>query len=596
MFKLPKDNFVFLETNRFDKDNRRSYLFSNPVKIIACYKPEDIGSAFLELEACISKGYYAAGFISYEAGFSFEENLKGLGKKSFFPLMWFGVYKKPAIFTHREKMDLLQRKNLHYALENLRPSIAREEYIDNIEKIKDFIRRGDTYQVNYTFKYKFNFSGSAFDFYEDLKARQSVSYSALIKTRDYSLLSLSPELFFRKNKDRIEVRPMKGTIDRGRNLEADRLNAQILKNSLKNRSENVMIVDLLRNDLGRISRAGTVRTKKLFEVERYETLFQMTSVVRSVLKKDIALYDLFRAIFPSGSVTGAPKISTMKIINSLETEPRGVYTGGVGFFAPKGEAVFNVAIRTVLIDNKTRKAEMGIGSGIVYDSDPNKEFDECKLKADFITRKKTDFKLIETMLWRPEKGYFLLGLHLGRVLSSAEYFNFRCDRKVIIKKLKGLERKFKRGHGYRVRLLLNRDGKVELSFARINKILEPAKAGFSDKKTSSVDIFLYHKTTNRELYNEEYKRWRNKGYFDIIFTNEKNQVTEGAISNIIIKKGRFFYTPPLECGLLNGVFRKRLLKNRRFPVKERILYKDDIKKADEIYMANSVRGMVRVKL
>lgn len=596
MFKLPKDNFVFLETNRFDKDNRRSYLFSNPVKIIACYKPEDIRSAFLELEACISKGRYAAGFISYEAGFSFEENLKGLGKKSFFPLMWFGVYKKPAIFTHREKMDLLQRKNLHYAVENLHPSIAREEYIDNIEKIKDFIRRGDTYQVNYTFKYKFNFSGSAFDFYEDLKARQSVSYSALIKTRDYSLLSLSPELFFRKNKDRIEVRPMKGTIDRGRNLETDRLNAQILKNSLKNRSENVMIVDLLRSDLGRISRAGTVRTKKLFEVERYETLLQMTSVVRSVLKKDIALYDLFRAIFPSGSVTGAPKISTMKIINSLETEPRGVYTGGVGFFAPNGEAVFNVAIRTVLIDNKTRKAEMGIGSGIVYDSDPNKEFDECKLKADFITKKKTDFKLIETMLWRPEKNYFLLGLHLGRVLSSAEYFNFKYDRKVIIKKLKALEKQFKRGAGYRVRLLLNRDGKVEVGFVRINKILEPAKAGFSDKKTSSVDIFLYHKTTNRDLYNEEHKRWRNKGYFDIIFTNEKNQITEGAISNIIIKKGRFFYTPPLECGLLNGVFRKHLLKNRRFPVKERILYKDDIKKADEIYMANSVRGMVRVKI
>lgn len=599
MLKLPKDNFVFLETNRFDKDNSHSYLFSNPIKIISCYKPEDVKLAFLELETRVSKGYYAAGFISYEAGFSFEENLRGLGKKSFFPLMWFGVYKKPAIFTHREKMDLLQRKNFHYAVENLRPNIARKEYIDNIEKIKDFIRRGDTYQVNYTFKYKFNFSGSAFDFYEDLKARQSVSYSALIKTKDYSLLSLSPELFFRKNKDRIEVRPMKGTIDRGRNLKADRLNAQILKNSLKNRSENVMIVDLLRNDLGRISRAGTVKTKKLFEVEQYETLLQMTSVVRSVLKKDIALYDLFRAIFPSGSVTGAPKISTMKIIDSLEDEPRHVYTGGVGFFAPKGEAVFNVAIRTVLIDNETRKAEMGIGSGIVYDSDPNKEFDECKLKADFITKKKTDFRLIETMLWRPKKGYFLLGLHLDRVLSSAEYFNFKCDRKVIIKKLKALERQFKRGHGYRVRLLLNRDGKVELRFVRINKILEPAKAGFSDKKTSSADIFLYHKTTNRDLYNEEHERWRRKGYLDIIFTNEKNQITEGAISNIIIKKGRFFYTPPLECGLLNGVFREHLLKNRRFPVdpvKESILYKDDIKKADEIYMANSVRGMVRVKL
>lgn len=307
MFRFPKDNFVLLETNRFDKDNFRSFLFFNPVRIIASYKLEDLKKSFLELEDFISKGYYAAGFISYEAGFSFEDRLNRLDKNSAFPLLWFGIYKDPVIFTHREKIPFFQRKNSPYAVKNLRPNISRKKYVDDIKRIKGFIRQGHTYQVNYTFKYKFDFSGSLFSFYQDLKSRQSVAYSAFIKTPGFSILSLSPELFFRKRKDHAEMRPMKGTFGRGKDLEGDRCNIQALKKSLKDRSENVMIVDLLRNDLGRISRSGTVKTKRLFEVERYETLLQMISIIRSVLKKDISFYDLFKAVFPSGSVTGAPR-------------------------------------------------------------------------------------------------------------------------------------------------------------------------------------------------------------------------------------------------------------------------------------------------
>ncbi len=597
MIKLPKNNFILLETNRFDKDNYRSFLFSNPAKIISCYKSEDMRRSFAELEDFISTGYYAAGFISYEAGFSFEDRLKEyININANFPLLWFGIYRKPVIFTHSQKLALLRCKDSNYSVRNLHPNITRKRYVDNIEKIKGFIREGNTYQVNYTFKYKFDFLGSIFNFYEDLKAKQSVCYSAIIKTPEFSIVSLSPELFFRKKKNRMEVRPMKGTIDRGRDLERDTRNKEALKTSLKNRSENVMIVDLLRSDLGRISNTGTVKTSKLFEVERYETLFQMISIVNSVIKKDVTFYDLFKSIFPSGSVTGAPKISTMKIINSLESEPRHIYTGGLGFIAPDREAVFNVAIRTVLIDSSTKKAEMGIGSGIVYDSDPYKEFEECKLKADFITRKKNNFKLIETILWQPENGYFLLGLHLDRLSSSAEYFNFMCDNRFVISKLHHLEKGFRNDCDYRVKLLLDREGKAEASFFRIDRDETIAKVRFSEKKVFSDDIFLYHKTTKRDLYNREYKKWSREGYFDIIFTNKKNQITEGAISNIIIKKGRFYYTPPLECGLLNGVFRKSLLKNKKFPMMEKVLYKEDIKKADEIYMVNSVRGMVRAAL
>lgn len=594
MFKFPKNNFVLLETNRFDRDNYRSYLFSNPLKIISCYRLEDVKDAFFELEDFLSKGYYAAGFISYEAGFSFEENLKGLRLDPGFPLIWFGIYKKPIIFRHREKIDLFTNKNSTYSINNLRFNISRKKYVDNIKKIKNFIKRGDTYQVNYTFKYKFNFSGSLHGFYEDLKSKQSVSYSSRIKTPEFSILSLSPELFFRKNKALMEVRPMKGTIDRGRDADQDRRNIEILSQSLKDRSENVMIVDLLRNDLGRISRAGTVATERLFEVERYETLLQMISIVKAKLKKNVSLYELFRAIFPSGSVTGAPKISTMKIINSLEKEPRRVYTGSAGFFAPNGDAVFNVAIRTVLINNKTKKGEMGVGSGVVIDSEPYKEFEECKLKADFITKKKADFKLIETILWQPDKGYFLLKEHIDRLSSSCEYFNFKFDKKYIRRMLKGLEKEFKNRSDYRVRLLLGSDGNVKSSFSRISNNAVVQKVRFSDKRVSSRHVFLYHKTTDRELYNKEHKKWKKKGYFDIIFTNEKNQITEGAISNIIIKKGKAYYTPPVESGLLNGVFRKSLLK--KIPLKEKVLYKKDVLCANEVYMVNSVRGMKRVEL
>ena len=594
MFKFPKNNFVLLETNRFDRDNCRSYLFSNPLKIISCYRLEDVKDAFFELEDFLSKGYYAAGFISYEAGFSFEENLKGLRLDPGFPLIWFGIYKKPIIFRHREKIDLFTNKNLTYSINNLQFNISRKKYVDNIKKIKNFIKRGDTYQVNYTFKYKFNFSGSLPGFYEDLKSKQSVSYSSRIKTSEFSILSLSPELFFRKNKALMEVRPMKGTIDRGRDVDQDRRNIEILSQSLKDRSENVMIVDLLRNDLGRISRAGTVTTERLFEVERYETLLQMISIVKAKLKKNVSLYELFRAIFPSGSVTGAPKINTMKIINSLEKEPRRVYTGSVGFFAPNGDAVFNVAIRTVLINNKTKKGEMGIGSGIVIDSEPYKEFEECKLKADFVTKKKTDLKLIETILWQPDKSYFLLKEHIDRLSSSCEYFNFKFDKKYIRRMLKGLENEFKNRSDYRVRLLLGSDGNVKSSFSRISNNAVVQKVRFSDKRVSSRHVFLYHKTTDRELYNKEHKKWKKKGYFDIIFTNEKNQITEGAISNIIIKKGKTYYTPPVESGLLNGVFRKSLLK--KIPLKEKVLYKKDVLCANEVYMVNSVRGMKRVEL
>ncbi|MBU1006492.1 MAG: aminotransferase class IV, partial [Candidatus Omnitrophica bacterium] len=266
------------------------------------------------------------------------------------------------------------------------------------------------------------------------------------------------------------------------------------------------------------------------------------------------------------------------------------------FFAPDGKAVFNVAIRTALIDNRTKKGEMGIGSGIVIDSGIGKEFKECELKADFITKETKDFGLVETILWKSGKGYFLLAEHLKRLRSSAEYFNFRFDKKTISLSLKRAEKKFEKESDYRVRLVMDSRGRTEISFLKLTACTERARLRFSDKKVLSGDIFLYHKTTNRDLYDKEHKKWAGKGYADVIFTNEKNQVTEGAISNIIIKKKGNYYTPPVECGLLDGVFRGSLFSGRKITIKEKVLYKDDVRKADEIYIVNSVRGMRKAVL
>ena len=595
LLKKHKD-CVFLETNRFDSNNRKSLLFLNPEKIISSYRLNEIEDKLKEIEEALNKGYYAAGFVSYEAGYAFEEIFKS-DKKYTFPLLWFGIYKRPYIY---DKEDIFKEGLLKetYRLKNIKPNISKDKYIKNIKRIKDFIASGQTYQVNFTFKHKFSFEGSIYKLYSDLREKQKVAYSALIKFRDYSVISFSPELFFRRRGSSMETRPMKGTLERGRTLKEDIRNIESLKNSPKNRSENIMIVDLLRNDLGRISKTGSVKTKELFQVEKYETLLQMISIIKSRLKNNISLCEIFKNIFPSGSVTGAPKIETMQIIKELEKEARYVYTGSIGFLNPEKEGVFNVAIRTLIIDNKKLKGEMGIGSGIVYDSKPASEYTECLLKSKFLTLSNNNFHLIETILCKPGGRWFLLGLHLKRLKNSSKYFNFCYNRKYIKNELKIITGHFKKDKSYKVRLLLLKDGKVEIEYSLIKgEILKKIyKVKFSEKKVSLSDIFLYHKTSSRFLYNEEYKRYKREKFYDVIFSNEKEEVTESAISNIIIKKGKFYYTPLVGCGLLDGVYRQYLMNKRGFPLKEKILYKEDVKRADKIYLCNSVRGLVEVKL
>jgi len=416
-FLTNKDPFVFLETTRYDPKNFLSYIFFEPDGKIEINNYSDLPLFFNQIESLLKTGYYLAGFFSYESGNSFNVGApRAVGQasrlsfssrsttpayakaaagklsgspSSSFPLARFYLFRNPLIFNHQSGFftggSLANEPEFSedYALKKPRLNISFTEYQKNINRIKELIAAGDTYQVNYTLKCKFNFTGSSFGLYHDLRERQTVAYSAFIKDRDFSLFSFSPELFFRKSGRKIIVRPMKGTISRGKDARRDKQQIQILAHSPKECAENVMIVDLLRSDLGRVSEVGTVRTDSLFDIEEYETLFQMTSTVSGILKENLSFGNLFEAIFPSGSVTGAPKIRTMEIIRELEKEERGVYTGAVGVFFPNRDAVFNVAIRTLLVTGK--EGEMGIGGGITFDSNIRREYEECKLKALFLT-------------------------------------------------------------------------------------------------------------------------------------------------------------------------------------------------------------------
>ncbi|MFA4991292.1 MAG: chorismate-binding protein [Candidatus Omnitrophota bacterium] len=355
---------------------KKPLLFQRPKHIISCFNPSSFRDSFQAMEDAIQEGYYLAGFLSYEAGYYFEEKLCQ-DKTRDFPLIYMGVYDAP--FTNKE----IPAKNPCFknTLKDLRLNISKEEYFSNIGAIRDYIAKGDVYQITYCIKLLFSFQGGLFPLYLNLLKDQPVPYPAYIETDEFQILSLSPEKFIKKTSSRVVTKPMKGTWPRGNNIFSDAMAQIRFQYDGKNRAENVMIADLLRNDLGRI---GTdVKTLKLFEVTKYRTLYQMTSTVASRIDKDMPIYELFASLFPSGSVTGAPKIRAMEIIRELEHEERKIYTGAIGYITPDKDLFFNIPIRTLLIQDEI--GEMGIGGGIVWDSTPQGEWDEGLLKAKFLT-------------------------------------------------------------------------------------------------------------------------------------------------------------------------------------------------------------------
>ncbi len=583
---------VFLDTNRCDMSNSKSYLFSDPVKEIICYEKKNVKKCFEEIER-LSEEYFVAGYMSYELGFILE-NMPCQEKRDM-PLFEFTAFKKHTVYNHTEPLGGTEQPDMFsprlFETANLKLDIEYKEYLEKILKIKKYIEEGKTYQLNFTSEYVFDFRGCPYSFYLEQRDKQKVSYGAMIKNRGSSILSFSPELFFRIKDRKIEARPMKGTAPRGKDINEDSGIADNLQNDIKNRSENVMILDLFRSDLGKVCENGSIKVKKIFSVEKYETLFQMISSAEGTLLKNVSLYDVIKSIFPSGSVTGAPKIISMKLLRELEKRERGIYTGAIGFFGPRRTAEFNVPIRTVVLTDSNGR--MGVGSGIVYDSDAGKEFEECKLKALFLAGRKDRFSLVETMRW--ERKFWNLSFHLQRLRKTAEYFGYTCVVGEIEPRLKKLENSFQEGIAYKVRMLLDKTGGLKIVTEQIEKTSGPRKVCFSLKHTDSNDRFLYHKTTNRKLYQSEYEYAKKRGYFDVIFSNEKGEVTEGSISNIFIEKEGIVYTPPLNCGLLDGIYRQKIMILKDGIV-EKVLRERDIREADNIYLTNSVRGIVRTEL
>ncbi len=579
------NNIVLLETLRRDKDNSRNFLFADPVEVITCRKPAQLQKCFLQMENYREKGFYLAGFFAYELGYYLEESLRRYCPKIDCPLLWFGVYPEP--LRRLPRNDKCENRSFFFSEPRL--AVDFQQYEKAIRKIKTCIARGETYQINYTSRYDFHFIGDIAGFYERLKQSQKVSYSALIHFDGNAVISLSPELFFRVDaRGNIMVKPMKGTSPLSSS-------SRWLSHDTKNQSENVMIVDLLRNDLGRICLPGSVRVKKLFEVEKYETLLQMTSTVTGKLRPQIKMLDMIKSLFPCGSVTGAPKIRSMKIISDLECGPRNIYTGAIGYFAPDGQSVFNVAIRTIDLRRQSGhkyQARMGVGGGIVYDSRPKDEFEECRLKGQFLTGSMPEFGLIETMLLENGKMKYL-SRHLQRLKKSASYFSIACPVDKIKTALNFYAAKL--SGSIRLRLLLKSDGHIFIQHQPAASLSASSLfIAVSERKTNSGDPFLYHKTTHRKLYDEEFKRYAARGYFDVVFQNKKDEITEGAISNIfILVKGRW-YTPPLSCGLLNGIARQVMI--RKLNAGEKILYLKDLKSADRIVLTNSIRGANTVNL
>ncbi|MCW8915967.1 MAG: aminodeoxychorismate synthase component I [Magnetovibrio sp.] len=563
-------------------------LFTNPKEIITAHTPDDVTDALAHIDEAISGRRYVAGYLAYELGLVLESKLRPLLHDGLdAPLIWMGVFDEP----HPVDDSLFKVwENDDYSVGELKHDLSRDDYMAQVERIRDHIRAGDVYQINHTFKQHFEFSGSPYALYAHLRKTQRAQYGALITTGDYHILSLSPELFVESQDGIMRTRPMKGTAPRQPSPIDDETERQWLCHDEKSRAENLMIVDLLRNDLGRIALVGSVNVSELFTVETYPTVHQMTSTIEAKLRPGTTFNHFVHALFPCGSVTGAPKVKAMELINNLEPTPRGVYTGAVGYSGPGGQHRYNVAIRTLRVEND--RGELGIGSGIVYDSDPAAEWDECHVKARFLTHPHTEFDLLETILWEPLTGFAYLDLHLDRLQASAASFGYLFDRDVVMSNLNHAVEQTETPQ--RLRLLLNIDGKVSIETADLTPIgnNNTLTYSLSPKPIDPNNPFIYHKTTHRAFYDDERTRLHQQyGCDEVIFLNLDGELTEGSFTNLFIEQDGQTFTPPLRSGLLPGTLRSEWIRTKK--ATEKVLFAKDLTTCNQIWLGNSVRGMMK---
>lgn len=552
--------------------------FVDPVATLVARRIEDVLPRLREAQERVNReGLWAAGFISYEAAPAFDPAVR-THPPGPIPLLWLALYPEPVL------IDL--------PLGKPSPSppyrwttVDRANYDRAISRIRAWIEAGDTYQVNYTLRLRAGIEEDPRELFLRMITAHRPGYAAYLDCGRFVVCSASPELFFRLDGGKLTSRPMKGTSARGRWPAEDEARATTLAGSAKERAENVMIVDMVRNDMSRVARTGSVHVPSLFEVERYPVLWQMTSTVEAQTTAPVA--EIMAALFPPASITGAPKPRTTEIIAELEATPRGAYTGCIGFIAPDNYSQFSVAIRTAVVDRSSRTVEYGVGSGIVWDSTDSAEYSECLLKARAVTDLSPEFVLLETIRWDAGQGYFLLNHHLQRLMGSAAYFGFSGNEALIRRRLDAAARGFP-GPAQRVRLLLARDGGITLESAPLVRPSGPARMslGIAPAAVDSGDPFLYHKTTHRKVYEEALAACPNCD--DVVLWNERGEVTETTIANIVVESGGEHLTPALDCGLLPGTFRARLIEQGS--VRESRITLEDLRRAQRIWLVNSVRG------
>ncbi len=574
-----------------------SFRLIGPVGVLEALRTDEVAGTIAAAEGAAARGMWVAGFVAYEAAPGLDPAMRVRERASDdpfarLPLAWF------AMFEDRERTVLPEPQDgaVRGGSDAWRPSADRASYDASIARIREYIAAGDTYQVNHTLRLRSRLEGDERGLYRDLCYAQRGAYACYLNLGRYRVLSASPELFFRIDDGCVTTRPMKGTARRGRWSAEDDEVAAGLRGSVKDRAENAMIVDLLRNDMGRVARTGTVTWSDVFDLERYETVWQLTSTVSADLEATASLVDVFHALFPCGSVTGAPKVRTMEIIAELEDAPRGVYCGAVGFLAPPGSnapsARFNVPIRTVVLDAETHAAEYGVGGGITWDSSAEGEYEETVAKAGVLTARRPRFELYETLRHDPGEGFRHLDRHLRRLRESSAYFGFAIDEPAVVKALQQEASRFP-DRPARLRVSVDRKGRVDVGATLFVTSPEPVRVAVDrGHPVDHTDPMMFHKNSLRGVYEEA--RARHPDADEVLLVNDRGEITEATIANVAVSLDGRWVTPPLDAGLLPGVGREVALEEGWLV--EGTVRPDDLRRADAIELLSDVRGRRRVLL
>lgn len=572
---MAQSPFILLD----DQLKGRSRYYENPSEIICAYKPVELPDALERMQECLDDGKFLAGYLSYEAGLILEPRLADRVKTGSTPLCLMGVFDKWS-------PDYPETPSENVPRLDLKPTWSEAEYLKRFKKVISYIKAGDVYQINLTFPLVSDYKGSPLGLYDILRPRQPVHYGGVISLgTGPDIVTFSPELFFETTQRDITMRPMKGTVKRLPDPDADRQLREAMRHDIKSQAENLMIVDLLRNDLSRLAEKASVRVPHLFALETYPTLHQMTSTVTARLSDDITVETLFKSLFPCGSVTGAPKIRAMEIINELESGPRGAYCGAIGYLDPDYQACFNVGIRTAIIQDN--QLAYHVGSGVVLDSDGTAEYEECLLKAKVLSDIPS---LVETFRWDPETGIKNRKHHFARLATSARALGYGYDELALQTEVQ----KITADRPQKCRLLLSENGMLTLEQQDLIALSDPVLLSLSKHPLSLGVQEFRHKVLARDFYESERRRVAEEtGAGEVIFLNPNGEICEGSFTTLFIETSEGLLTPPLSSGLLPGVLRGLMVAKGE--ARQKVLRLEDLRAADRIYVGNSMRGLIPAK-